>query len=159
MDENKVKIRIKSILEIMGAPKEHVEKTMEMVLAKIKENKDIKLFYEKPSEPAQVEGRPFWSMFTEVELGFKDEAGIMGFCFDFMPSSIEILDPLNFKFKKDSLEDMLNDLIARLHHYDMMVKNIHAQNIVLKQEIEKLKVKSAQPKPLDVVEEDKKEEK
>ena len=155
MEETKVKIKIKAILEIMGAPKEHVEKTMDMVLGKAKENKDMHVYSDKTSPPAQVEDKPFWSMFTELEVGFKDEDGLMGFCFDFMPSSIEIIDPITFNFKKDYLENMLNDLIARLHHYDMMVKNIHAQNILLKKENEKLKTQSLQPKPSDVVEEKK----
>jgi hypothetical protein len=155
MEETKVKIKTRAILEIMGAPKEHVEKTMSLVLGKVKDNKDMHVYIEKTSEPAQVEGRPYWSMFTELEIGFKDEDGVMGFCFDFMPSSIEIIEPMDFKFKKDTLENLFNDLVARLHHYDMMIKNIHAQNMILKQDMEKLKLQSAQPKPSDVVEDKK----
>ena len=54
-----------------------------------------------------------------------------------MPSSIEILGPSELKIDNLSMNGLLNDLIARLHRYDMFLKNLHAENIVLKQEKEK----------------------
>ena len=38
-----------------------------------------------------------------------------------------------------SATGLINDLIARLHRYDMFLKNLHAENLTLKQEKEKNK--------------------
>ncbi len=144
----------------MGAPEEHVNKTMDMVVEKLKSAEYFKCLSEKVSESTKIEDKPFWSKFVEAELEFITIDDITGFCLDFMPSSIEILEPNNFNFKKDLMENHWNDLIARLHQYDMMVKNLHAENIMIKRELEKYKVDAAQPKPSDVVvekSEDKKE--
>ena len=150
-------IKLRAILEIMGAPEIHVKKTMDMVITKLKESKSFKLFKEKTSEIARIEDRPFWSIFTEVELEFYNQDGIMGFCLDFMPSSIEILKPLEFNFDKNTLDDLWNDLISRLHHYDMLVKNLHAENTILKRKMQEFDPKPFKQKPTDVeVKKDKK---
>jgi len=132
-------IKIKSIIEIMGAPKEHVENTLSMIVKKVKENKEINVISDKINPTIEVEGKPFWSCFCEFELEFKDVDGMVGFCFDYMPSSMEIISPQKFSLEGKNVEGMLNDLLARLHEYDMMLKNIHAQNIILKKELEKIK--------------------
>ena len=64
---------------------------------------------------------------------------LIGFCFDFMPSSIEILEPNNLSMEIQEIGDLLNDLLARLHKYDMALKSIRAQNIILSRELQKLK--------------------
>ncbi len=128
-------VTIKAIMELMGSPEEHVNKTMDMILGKLKEAKDIEVLSEKVSETTSIEGRPFWSKFVEVELGFKNMDDVTGFCFDFMPSSIEVIDPGSFNFKKEIMDNMWNDLIARLHQYDMLLKNMHAENKVMKKKL------------------------
>ena len=57
-------------------------------------------------------------------------------CFDFMPSVIEIIEPLDLKFESKDYEDFMNDLLARLHQYDFVVKNLRAENMMLKKEKE-----------------------
>jgi len=150
------KIKIKSILEIMGAPEEHVKKTMNMVIDKLKESPEFKLISDKIADTAKIEDRPFWSIYAEVELEFDSPNLIMGYCLDFMPSSIEILHPLSFNYDKTVMENLWNDVIARLHEYDMMVKNLHAENVIMKKQLSKLGGEPFKPKPSDVVKEDKK---
>ena len=128
-------VTINAIMELMGSPEEHVDKTMDMILVKLKESKDIEVISEKVSETTSIEDRPFWSKFVEVELGFKNMDDVTGFCFDFMPSSIDVIDPGNFNFKKDVMDNLWNDLIARLHQYDMLLKNMHAENKVMKKKL------------------------
>ncbi len=134
----------------MGAPEEHVKKTMDLVLSKLKESGNWKVLHEKTSDTAQIEGRPFWSMFSEVNLEFYNQDGIMGFCLDFMPSSIEIIEPVEFTFEKSILDNLWNDLISRLHHYDMIIKNLHAENVVLKRKMQAFEAKPFKPQPSDV---------
>ena len=143
MEEEKG-IKIKAVLEIMGSPEEHVDKTMTMVIEKIKEHKDFKILEEKKADTIKVEDKPFWSKFVELDIQFKNADQIMGFCFDFMPSSVELVEAKEIALDKEAFENMTNDLTARLHQYDMMIRNLHAENVVLKKEIKKLN-----PKPFD----------
>jgi hypothetical protein len=53
-----------------------------------------------------------------------------------MPSSIEILEPEKIGGTREPLTNLLNDLIARLHQYDMLLKNLHAENLMLKKKVE-----------------------
>lgn len=135
MNEEKIVVRV--VIEILGAPKEHVEKTLKLVMDKVKEQKYIKLLKEKVFETKKV--KQFWSTFVEMEMAMEDVNNLINFCFDFMPSSVEILEPEKFSVKVNYLNDLLNDLLARLHKYDMLLKNLHAENILLKRELEKKK--------------------
>ncbi len=134
MEEN---IVITIVLEMLGAPKEHVEETMKKVIDKMKEAATVREFKEFP--PEKVPDKPFFSSFTEAEIEFKDIERVVGFCFDFMPSSVEVLHPSELKMTGPNLNNFLNDILARLHQYDMVLKNVHAQNTLMKKELEKLK--------------------
>jgi len=134
-EEERVVVRI--VIEILGAPKEHVEKTLKLVMDKVKEQKYIQLLKEKVFETKKV--KQFWSTFAEVEMAVEGINNLMNFCFDFMPSSVEILEPEKFSVNANYLNDLLNDLLARLHKYDMLLKNLHAENTLLKKELEKKK--------------------
>ena len=126
-------ITAKVVLEILGSPKDHVEETMKIVIIKAKES--FKLLSEKTYETEEIEG--LWSTFSELEISFKSMDKMIGFCFDFMPSSIEIIEPLNFSLKCTDISNTMNDLLAKLHRYDMVVKNLNAENIILKKKLEK----------------------
>ncbi len=106
-----------------------------MILENIKKNKEIEVIDSTIAPPEQIE--KFFSSFAELEIKFNNLAQIMGFSFDFMPSSIEIIGPTSLSIDSISATGLINDLIARLHRYDMFLKNLHAENIVLKQEKEK----------------------
>ncbi|MBT7556202.1 hypothetical protein HN615_04675 [Candidatus Woesearchaeota archaeon] len=149
MEEGKIKVR--AIMEIMGSPEEHVSKTMNMVVEKLKNSDYFKCIEEKVSESTKIEDRPFWSKFVEAELEFDEVDMITGFCFDFMPSTLEVVEPSKINFERNILNNLWNDLIARLHQYDMLVKNLHAENVVMKREMAKLSVKAGQPKPTEAV--------
>ncbi|MEK6876593.1 MAG: hypothetical protein AABX63_04220, partial [Nanoarchaeota archaeon] len=62
---------------------------------------------------------------------------LIGFCFDYMPSSIEITKPEEFAVKKSTVENLINDLQARLHNVDMIVKKQKNENTFLKKNLVK----------------------
>ncbi len=135
MEEDKIKAKV--IIEILGAPKGHVENTLKLVLDKIKENDDYNLLNQEIYEAKEV-GKLF-TAFTEAEIEFKDIYKLIIFSFDFMPSSIEILEPEKFMINSNNLSDWLNDLLAMIHKQDMLLKKVNANNILLKQELDKFK--------------------
>jgi hypothetical protein len=108
---------------------------MGMILENIKKIKDLEVIDTTIAPAEQIE--KLFSTFAEIEINFKELAQIIGFCFDFMPSSIEILEPSELKIDNIKANGLINDLIARLHRYDMFLKNLHAENTLLKQEKEK----------------------
>ncbi len=114
---------------MVGAPKEHVMDTMEKFVEGLKKEKTITIITSTIAEPAP-QGK-FFSTYAEIEARFSNVPALIGFCFDSMPSSIEIIEPTTLQFKSEELTNMLNDLQAKLHALDMDMKMMNAKNIVL----------------------------
>ena len=131
----KTHIRCKVIIEILGKPKEHVEKTLRMYVDKIKDDSDLIILNSEFSEA--VEKEKLWATFVELDMIIKGIPKLIAFCFDYMPSSIEISKPEEFVMRKSSVEDLINDLQARLHDVDMTVKRQKNENDFLRQNLNK----------------------
>ncbi len=130
------KLIVRVIIEIIGAPKEHVDETLKDVEEHLKQQSDMKVIKSNFFKAEQMKDKPFFSAFLEDEIEFKDFDKLSGFIFDFMPSSIEILEPYIFEVPVSDLNAMLNDLIAKLHQYDMVIKNLRAENMLMAREFE-----------------------
>lgn len=128
-------IKAKVIIEVVGSPEGHVNDVINALVDKIKTKKEMKIIKEDIFKAKKMEKQPLWSTFAEAEIEFKDINTILGFCFDFMPSSVEILNPEELKINTSELTNLINDLTARLHQYDMILKNIHAENVLLKRKM------------------------
>ena len=113
-------IRCSTIIEVLGKPKEHVEKTIRDYVAKIKKDENFMIMSEKYSDvkPQDV----FFSIFVELEMIAKGMDALIGFCLDYMPSSVEIIKPESFIIKNNTLSGLINDMQAKLHTVDMIVK-------------------------------------
>ena|SRR3989344_20998 len=128
-----MELKIKAIIEIAGFPEDHVRKTMEMVMENLAKEKGIAVL-KKEVAPAKSMDK-MWSTFATLELKIENFTELNDFCFNYMPSSIEIMEPLKVNINSNEIDDMLNDLLARLHNFTMFLKNLQAENIVLKKEI------------------------
>ena len=134
-------VQVRTIIEIVGAPEDHVNKTMGLILKKLDESIGLKVTKKDLFKAKKIKDKPFWSTFVEIEMKVSSLDTLMGFCFDFMPSSIEILNTEELGIKNEDTTSFLNELLGRLHQYDMTLKNIFAENMILKEEIEKLSEK------------------
>ncbi len=124
---NKVKAII--IVELMGTPQEHIKNTMELYLERIKEDNNMVVEHE---DLAPIEKKDsFFLQFVELTIEFKSVKKLIEFCFDYMPSSIEIIEPANITYDSQNLSDIVNDLQAKLHQLDMIIKNLRAENKIL----------------------------
>ena len=128
--EEKQSIRIKAILEVLGKPKEHIEKMLKDYIEKIKQDDNLMIMEEKLSE-AKEEGS-LWTAFAEIELVIKGIANLVGFCVDYMPSSIEVIKPEKFEFEERIFTSFTNDILAKLHRVDMVAKQLGVENTFLK---------------------------
>ena len=125
-----IHIRFRTIIEVLGKPKEHAENALKEYIEHIKEDRDLIVIKEEFSEADEKEGH--WVQFVEMEAISKGLPKLISFCFEYMPSSIEILKPESFVIVNAELSGFLNDLQARLHNVDMVVKQLKNENIFIR---------------------------
>jgi hypothetical protein len=124
-------IKARTIIQMAGAPKKHIEDTIKIYVDKIKsEMKGVKLLKQHISK-AEKEGEMF-QVFAELEIEAKDTGSLVFFCFDYMPASIEILEPEEIVYDTKDFENLLNDLQAKMHKAESIVQNLSAENQVIK---------------------------
>ena len=134
-DKKSDHLRCRIIIEMLGKPKEHISKTLRDYIQKIKEDENLLVLNEKFAEPEKKEN--LWSTFVELEMVVKGIPNLIGFCFDYMPSSIEILKPEEFTLKNRDISNFMNDLQAKLHNIDMITKKLRVENEFLKRNMKK----------------------
>lgn len=122
------KIEIRAIIEMLGAPKEHIEQTLKEYVTKLKE--EGKKVNSEIYTPAEQKGK-FFSTFVEIELDFEKMEHVLDFCFDSMPSSIEIMSPEKLHFDSSLLTGFLNDFQAKIHQVDSLIKDTSAKQQLL----------------------------
>ncbi|MBI2655990.1 hypothetical protein HYX06_06225 [Candidatus Woesearchaeota archaeon] len=170
MDEGKglhAHIRCRTIIEVLGKPKEHVEKSLNEYVQHIKEDPELVVLNEEYSEAKEIEKHAaghseekeqtkassrmasdevvtekdlqkdkkpanLWSQFVELDLVVKGTQKLISFCFEYMPSSIEVAKPESLAMTSREISSFLNDLQARLHNVDMVVKQLKAENDFLR---------------------------
>ncbi|MFC1732739.1 hypothetical protein ACFL6I_20760 [candidate division KSB1 bacterium] len=118
-------LRVRTVIEMLGAPKDYLTKTLRMYMKKIDQNKDIILLKEKYAKPKKQE--EMFSTFVEVDMLVRNASTLAFFCFDYMPASIEITDPEKFTYNAVDFAAFFNDMLARLHKLDMVIKNLNAK--------------------------------
>mgnify|MGYP001585341470 CR=1 FL=1 len=160
-------IRCRTIIEVLGKPKEHVENSLREYVQHIREDSELVVLNEEYSEAKEIEKHAtghseekeqnkaasymasdeaaaekdlqkdkkihnLWSQFVELDLVVKGTEKLISFCFEYMPSSIEIAKPESLGMTSRELSIFLNDLQARLHNVDMIVKQLKAENDFLR---------------------------
>ncbi len=106
------------IIEMLGAPQSYIEKTMSTYVDKLKKTHTVLKTDIAPAEPKDK----VFSTYAELEMRFKDLPSLLDFCFESMPSSVEVVEPNEFSIKLDRLNAFLNDLQSRLHEADAIIK-------------------------------------
>jgi len=136
MENQKVRVRV--VIELLGSPKEHVEETMKTVLDKLKNEEGVKLLKEVTYKAEQNDKiAPMWSTFSDVDIEVVSVKRLMDVCFDYMPSSVEIISPEKFDITSNDYAYLFNELLAQLHQYSFTAKKLAAENIYLKEKDKK----------------------
>jgi|TARA_Y100000310_G_scaffold339100_1_gene430719 hypothetical protein len=141
------KIKINTIIEIAGKPEEHVKETMNKLVDILEKNDKIEIIKKEiaPAKKTEVESPTnpekkleIYSSFIDLEMDLPNFDELMQFCYAFMPSSIEIIEPETLKIKQKDLEAPINDLLAKLHHQSKILMEYTA----LKNQINMLREKA-----------------
>lgn len=126
-------IRCRTIIEILGKPKEHIEQTLREYVGNIRDDSELAILREEYAETKEQD--KMWAKFVELDLVVKGVSKLIGFCFQYMPSSIEIIKPDEFRLLNSEMASFLNDLQGRLHNVDMLAKNLKLQNDFLRKNL------------------------
>jgi len=125
------------IIEIAGRPPEHIKEALKTHILQFKEYKEVTLMSESFSDPKKIDGsHDMYTCFSEVEFEVESFSRLMDIVFDFMPASIEILNPSQLEINVSDATSFLNTLAGRLHKYDELTGIAQIQ---AKQLAEKLK--------------------
>lgn len=116
----------------MGKPKEHVDFSMKKYLQNLKENKDYTVVSEDLADLKKQDDSELWMVFAELEINTEKVDDLISFCFDYMPSLIEIIEPEKLSLGALEISNFLNDLQAKLHSVDMIAKQLKTENDILK---------------------------
>src|SRR3989339_2047985 len=131
------KLLCRAVIEVLGKPQEHVEQAMKEYMHNLKNDTRFKVLREDYAD-AQKQGSEFWATFVELEFEVNQVADLISFCFEYMPSLIEIIEPDKISLTDKQLSDFLNDLQAKLHQVDMVAKQVKLENDKLELNTSKL---------------------
>ncbi|MDP3727817.1 MAG: hypothetical protein Q8R18_00010 [bacterium] len=127
-------------VEVLGSPKDHVEKALQQVIKKLREEKDVKVLKVEEFECKQMDNK-LWNTFADIEFETPILKRVLDICYDYMPSTIEILEPAGLEMDTNDIADVFNDFLTRMHRYSMVLKKLQTENIYMMKELEKIKEK------------------
>ncbi len=117
------------IIEVAGRPAEHLKKALEDHVEKLNNLKGVSLISKEFVEPKLIEDeKQIFTCHSEVEVEVETLFRLTELIFDFMPSSVEVLEPETVKLSAQESTMFLNDLSGRLHKYDEIVKVAQMKN-------------------------------
>lgn len=111
------------IVEMAGSPAPYVREMLSKHIMILNEVKDIKVVSIKISEPVEVkDAKGMYTCFAEADFETETFSRMIDTMFDFMPSSVEIIEPSRVSLDMHEATALLNNLSGRLHRYDELAK-------------------------------------
>lgn len=156
-------VRAIMIVEMAGRPAAHLTETLENHVSILNKVEDVIVHSIRVSEPKEIEQKDvakddvMFTAFAECDFETESFARLSETMFDFMPSSVEVIEPSKVSMDTGESTSLLNNISGRMHRYDEIAKvagmrlqqmNAQlqaAQKILIEkdEEIEKLKKKPA----------------
>lgn len=128
------KIRAIMIVESMGRPADYLKTSLASHMGRLKERKEVEIISEKIHEPKKMEEmkEEMYTCFSEVEIKTATMLNLVEVIFDYMPASVEIIEPEKIEFNLNESNNFVNELAGRLHKYDEITKvaQMQAQQMV-----------------------------
>jgi hypothetical protein len=133
VDENRIEARI--VIEIMGRPPEHIKETLQTLVVRMGAEKGVEIVNKAIHDPIAVENTDnLFTAFAEIEVKFNSVIEFFSVVFNYMPANVELTHPANLKMQSNSVTELANFILGKLHQYDAIVKRtINEKDILLKQ--------------------------
>lgn len=127
------------ILEVLGKPKEHLVETLNNIIDKIKEEKGVTVVDTKINEPVTLKNNEdLFTTFAEVEVKVETISHMAMLMFKYMPAHIEIISPEQLVMSNNGWNDVLNEIVRRLHGYDEVARVIQVEKSILEKKLKTL---------------------
>ena len=121
------------IVEMAGRPAEHLTTAIEEHIGVLNKVDDIVVHSIKVSEPRKIkqEGNgqqvtgdqeEMFAAFAEADFETESFARLAETMFDFMPSSVEVIEPAKVSLDMGEATALLNNISGRMHRYDDIMK-------------------------------------
>ena len=104
---------VRAIVEMLGSPPDHLKMTLEEYV-KTLPKEGVELLKSEFAEPSEVSPKTY-SIFAELDIKFATPQKLLSFCFDALPSSIDIIEPRKLTVETENFASFINDLLAQLH--------------------------------------------
>ncbi len=121
-------IAFRSIIEVLGKPRLYVEEALKGYIKDLEQDKHFLITTQQLMPAEQQPNSEMWATFAELEMKTPSLKHLIDFCFNYMPSMIEIISPTEVKFNDSNASEFLSDLQAKLHQVDMVAKQFQAEN-------------------------------
>ena len=154
MKEDKQKIRALMILEVIGKPKEFLTETLENLIKQMDSEQGVSVKGKNVREPKKMEEKTgvadsksgnlkiarqdFYASFAEVEVETENIFSLVYLMFKYMPANVEISSPEVLALTNNGWNDVLNEIIRRLHSYDEVARVLQVEKAVLENKLKKI---------------------
>ncbi len=139
-EEEKQKVEVIFILEMIGKPKEYLVESLEKLIKEMSEEEGVTIKKKTIKDPKVIEEhKGFFTTFAEIEFEADKTYTLILLLFKYMPAHVEITYPENIPFKNHEVNDFLNEIARRLHAYEEVARVITSQKEKMEAELKKLK--------------------
>jgi hypothetical protein len=111
------------MIEILGFPEDHLKEVVKQVVEKLKNENGIAVIQSEVHEP-QVIQEKFFSSFIEAEIKINDFNKLLHFCYEYLPSTIELLDVEKVTITNREFTIGINEMLQKIHNYNIIINNI-----------------------------------
>ena len=127
------------IIEVIGRPPEHLTQTLNDLINKIDEEKGVVVKEKNVNVPALMKDqKDFYTSFAEIEVEVEELLGLVALMFKYMPAHIEILSPELIALTNNGWNDILNELVEKLHGYDEIARIIQIEKSILEKKLKEV---------------------
>lgn len=142
--DEKQKIKVIMMLEVIGKPPEHLIDALENLITNLDKEKGVSVKAKDIKEPKSIEpkeGAPpsdFYTTFAEIEIEIEEIASLAYLMFKYMPAHVEIISPELIALTNNGWNELLNELLRRLHGYDEVARVLQIEKEILTKKLKEL---------------------
>ncbi|MFH1311115.1 MAG: hypothetical protein ABIH65_01785 [Nanoarchaeota archaeon] len=155
MSSDNTKITAILILDIIGKPREYLLESLKKIIEVMGKEKGVIIKSKEIQELTLMkDSKDFYTTFAEIEVEVENMIYLPILMFKYMPAHVEIVSPESIALKNNDFNDLLNELLRRLHGYDEIARVMQIEKKILLSKIKELggdvsniKLQNPQTKP------------
>lgn len=149
------KVNALMILEIIGKPAQYLVDTMNNVINQLAVEPGVAVRNRNVREPRKLEEKAgianpsregvkieeqkeFYLSFAEVEVETDNIFTFIMLLFKYMPAHVEIISPEHISIPNSGMNEILNNLVSKLHGYDEIARVLQVQKAILEDKLKHL---------------------